>query len=80
MCLLFYDYLNGDKVPSFPLNLPSEQHPYYTCSASSDHLVIESFRTNLRKFSPSMMVNIKFFGTFLPVSVKNLLKNNLNLH
>ena len=53
-CLLFYGYLNGDKVPSFPLTLTSEQHTSYTRSALADHLVIESFRTNLRKFSPSI--------------------------
>ena len=68
MCLLFYDYLNGDKVPSFPLNLPSEQHPYYTCSASSDHLVIESFRTNLRKFSPTM--SGKYFWNNIPFCIR----------
>ena len=63
MCLLFYDYLNGNKVPSFPLT-PSEQHTYYTCSASLDHLVIESFCTNLRKFSPSM--SGKYFWNNIP--------------
>ena len=38
-CLLFYDPLNSDKVPSFPLTLTFEQHTYYTRSALSDHLV-----------------------------------------
>ena len=58
------DYLNGDKASSFPLTLPSEQHTYYTRSASSDHLVIELFRTNLRKFSPIM--SGKYFWNNIP--------------
>ena len=33
--------------------LRSEQHTYHARSALSDHLVIESFRTDLRKFSSS---------------------------
>ena len=52
--LLFFEYFNDDKVPSFSLTLRSEQHTYHTRSALSDHLVIESFRKNLRKFSPSI--------------------------
>ena len=32
----------------------SELHTYHTSSALSGHLVIEFFRTNLRKFSPSI--------------------------
>ena len=44
---------NGNKVPS-PLTLPSEHHAHYTRGTSSDDVVIESFRTILRKFSPSM--------------------------
>ena len=75
-CLLFLDYLNGDKVPSFPLTLTSEQHTYYTRSALSDHLVIESFRTNLRKFSPS--ISGKYFWNNIASCI--LLKNNLNVH
>ena len=38
-CLLFYDHLNSDKVPSFPLTLTFELLTYYTRSALSDHLV-----------------------------------------
>ena len=43
-CLLFYEYFNDDKIPSFSLALRSEQHTYHVSSASSDHLVIESSR------------------------------------
>ena len=52
-CLLLYDYLNNDKIPSFSLTSCSEQHTYYTRSALSDQLVIEPFRTNLRRFCPN---------------------------
>ena len=52
-CLLLYDYLNNDKIPSFSLTSCSEQHTYYTRSALSDQLVIEPFRTNLRRFYPN---------------------------
>ena len=63
-CLLFYEYLNDDKVPSFSLTLCSEQHTYHTRSPLSDHLVIESFHTNLRKFSPS--ISGKYFWNNIP--------------
>ena len=67
-CLLFYEYFNGDKVPSFPLTLRSEQHTYHTRSALSDLLVIESFRTNLRKFSPS--IRGKYFWNNIPSCIR----------
>ena len=54
-CLLFCEYLNNDKIPSFSLTSCSEQHTYYTRSALSDQLVIEPFRTNLRRFCPSIV-------------------------
>ena len=53
-CLLLHEYFNDDKFPSFSLTLRSEQHTYLTRNALSDHLVIESFRTKLKKFSPSI--------------------------
>ena len=53
-CLSFYNYFNDDKVLSFSLTLRSEQLTYHTRSTLSDHLVIDSFHTNLRKFSSSI--------------------------
>ena len=35
-CLLLYDYLNNDKIPSFSLTFCSEQHTYHLRSALSD--------------------------------------------
>ena len=58
-CLLFYEYFHDDKILSFSLTLRSEQHTYHVRSELSDHLVIESSRTKLRRFSPS--INGKYF-------------------
>ena len=67
-CLLFYDYLNNDKIPSFSLTACSEQHTYYTRSALSDQLVIEPFRTNFRRFCPS--ISGKYFWNNIPFSIR----------
>ena len=78
--MLLYDYLNNDKIPSFSLTSCSEQHTYYTRSALSDQLVIEPFRTNLRRFCPSISGN--FFWDNIPLSIhqkssKQVFKNAL---
>ena len=65
-CLLFYEYFNDNKIPSFSLTLRFEQHTYHARSALSDHLVIESSRTKLRRFSPSK--NGKYFWNNIPLS------------
>ena len=65
MCLLFYEYFNDDRVPSFSLTLRSEQHTY---TALSDHLVFESFRTNLRQFSP--IISGKYFWNNTPSCIR----------
>ena len=67
MCLLLYDHLNNDKIPSFSLTSCSEQHTYYTRSALSDQLVIEPFCTNLRRFCPS--ISGKYFWNNIPLSI-----------
>ena len=68
MCSLFYEYFNNDKFPSFSLTLRSEQHTYLTRNALSDHLVIESFRTKLRKSSPS--ISGKYFWNKVPSCIR----------
>ena len=73
MCLLFYDYLR-DNIPSFSLNLSSEQQCYNTCSTSFDQLVIESFRTNLGKFCLS--ISGKYFRHNIPLSIPNKSSKN----
>ena len=64
MCLLFYKHFNDNKVKSFSLTLHSEQHTYHTRIALSDHLVIESFGTKLRKFCQS--ISSKYFWNNIP--------------
>ena len=79
-CLLFYDYLNNDKIPSFSLTSCSDQHTYYTRSALSDQLVIEPFRTTGLGDSVQVLV-VNIFGTiFLCLSVKNLRNKYLKMH
>ena len=67
-CLLLYDYLNDDKIPSFSLTSCSEQHTYYTRSALSDQLVTEPFCTNLRRFCLS--ISGKYFWNNIPLSIR----------
>ena len=67
-CLLLYDYLNNEKIPSFCLTSCSEQHTYYTRSALSDQLVIEPYRTNLRRFCPS--ISSKYFWNNILLSIR----------
>ena len=79
MCLLFYEYFNDDKIPSFSLTLRSEQHTYHARSVLSDHLVTESSRTKLRRFSPS--INGKYIWNNIPLSIsQKSSKKNLNVH
>lgn len=54
-CLLFYDHLNGNKSATFSLTQVSVQHRKSTCSTSSTVVVTESFRSNLRRFCPSVI-------------------------
>ena len=67
-CLLFYDYLNNDKIPSFSLTSCSEQHTYYARSALSDQLVIEPFCANLRRFCPR--ISGKYSWNDIPLSIR----------
>ena len=53
----------------------SGQHSYTTCSVSSEHLYIPFYRTNIRKFSPTI---IGYFWTIFPFpSALGLIKNYL---
>ena len=51
------DYFNNDKFATFPVSLVSELHTcnYNNRSASSNQLFITSFRTNLRRFCPTVI-------------------------
>ena len=78
-CLLFYDYFNNDKFATLPVSLVFELHNYNVCSASTNQLFITSFRTNLRRFCPTVIGNF-FTTTFLRQLRTNLLKECLEKH
>ena len=52
--VLFYDYFHHEKFPNIPVSLVSQRHSYKTRSASSSQIFIPSFRSNLRRFCPSI--------------------------
>ena len=62
-CMIFYDYFHHEKFPNIPVSLVSEVHNYNTRSASSNQICIPSFRTNLRRFCPSIIGC--FFGNHI---------------
>ena len=72
--MLFYDYFHHEKFPNIPVSLVSELHNYSTRSASSNQVVIPLFRTNLRRFCPSIIES--FFWIDIPHPLDtNHLKN-----
>ena len=54
-CLFLYDYVSDNKPCNFPLLLVSEQHDYFTRSASAQQLHILHSRINIRKFCPTVI-------------------------
>ena len=82
-CTLFYDYFHHEKFPNIPVSLVSELHNYNTRSASSNQIFIPPFRTNLRRFCPSIIGC--FFWNDIPQlirdkpSKKNILKSTFAL-
>ena len=68
-CMLFYDYFHHDKLPNLPVSLVSELHNYSTRSVSSNQVAIPSFRTNLRRFCPSIIGS--FFWNDIRQSIRD---------
>ena len=68
-CMLFYDYFHHEKFPNIPISLVSELHNYSTRSASSNQVAIPSFRTNLRRFCPSIIGS--FFWNDIPQFIRD---------
>ena len=68
-CMLFYDYFHHEKFPNIPVSLVSELHNYNTRSASSNQIFIPSFRTNLRRFSPTIIGC--FFWNHIPHFIRD---------
>ena len=67
--MLFYDYFHHEKLPNIPVSLVSELHNYSTRSASSNQVAIPLFRTNLRRFCPSIIGS--FFWNDIPQSIRD---------
>ena len=68
-CLFLYDYVSDNKPCNFPLFLVSEQHSYFTRSASAQQLHIPNSRINIRKFCPAVIG--KYYWNDLPLSIRN---------
>ena len=67
------------KFTNLPVSLVSELHCHSARSASSNQVAIPSFRTNLRRFCPSIIGS--FFWNNIPQSLKtNHLKKSLERH
>ena len=68
-CLFLYDYVSDNKPCNFPLLLVSEQHDYFTRSASAQQLQIPHSRINIRKFCPTVIG--KYYWNDLPLHIRN---------
>ena len=68
-CMLFYDYFHHEKYPNIPVSSVSELHNYSTRSASSNQVAIPSFRTNPRRFCPSIIGS--FYCSDIPQFIRN---------
>ena len=68
-CMLFYDCFHHKKFPYIPVSLVSELHNYSTRSASSNQVAIPLFRTNLRRFCPSIIGS--FLWNDIPQSIRD---------
>lgn len=66
-CLLFYDYLNSNVCYFYP-NC-SVCATWSTCSAWSALVVNESFRSNLRRFCPSVIG--RYFRNDIPLEIRH---------
>ena len=78
-CMLFYDYFHHEKFPNISVSLVSELHNCNTRSASSNQIFIPSFRTNLRRFCPTIIGC--FFWNHTRISLEtNHLKKYLEKH
>ena len=65
-CLFLYDYVSDNKPCNFPLFLVSEQHNYFTRSASAQQLHIPHSRSIFESFAlPSLESTIGTISPFL---------------
>ena len=81
--LLFFDLLCDQKHFNIVINPLSEQHSCTTRNVSLQQLHIPFYRTNIRKFSPTIIG--RYFWNDLPLSIcsrhsKKLFKNSFFSH
>jgi len=74
-CLLYFDLLHDHKPSNFVIPLLSGQHSYTTRNVSSQQLYIPFYRTNIRKFSPTIIG--RYFWNDLPLSIRSRHSKNL---
>jgi len=67
--MLFYDYFHHEKFSNLPISLVSELRNYNTSIASSNQVVISSFRTNLTRFCPCIIGS--FFWNNIPQFIRD---------
>ena len=69
-CLFLSDHLCDKKPCNFSRFLVSEQRNYSTRTATSLQLFLRYLKTNIRKFSPTVIG--KYFWNDLPLSIRNI--------
>ena len=69
-CLFLYDHLCDAKPSNFRIPLLSDQHSGYTTrKVSSEQLYIPFFRTNIKRFCPTIIG--RYFWNDLPASIRS---------
>ena len=66
---MFYDLIHNSNTTKYNLSMVTEQHSYLTRSATNEELSIEHYRTNLRKFCPTVIG--KYFWNNIPLSIRS---------
>ena len=66
------DFIKFRTLQFYNTTSISGQHSYTTCNVSSEHLYIPFYRTNIRKFSSTI---IGHFWNDLPLSIRSRLNN-----
>ena len=68
-CFLYFDLLCDHKLSNFLIPPLTEQHTYTTRNVSLQQLYIPFSRTNIRKFSPTIIG--RYFWNDLPLSIRS---------
>ena len=74
-CQLFYDLIVDNKPSNLTLSFVSEQHNYTTRSTFLQYLNPSSFRTNIRKFCPTIIGC--YYWNDIPLFIRSLSNKHL---